>query len=146
MALPSVTIGGNTVGPGYSGGLGPATTIMNPGIQPGVITGGSLVMPQTTYAQPTYTTSYAAAPTYTTGTYTTVQPAAVAAVDVNRDGKADYIVAGSDVNRDGIPDAIEQPAVQYTTMAPMTSYVQAAPQTYTTMQAPAVQYAQPTLP
>merc|ERR1719217_1626976 len=94
--------------------------------------GGSVVMPQTTYAQPTYTTSYAAAPaatTYTTmaapTTYTTMAaPAAAAAVDVNADGRADYIVAGSDFNRDGIPDAIEQPAVQYTTMAPMTSYVQ----------------------
>jgi len=143
MALPSVTIGGNTVGPGYSGGMGPATTIMNPGIQPGVITGGSLVMPQTTYAaQPTYTTSYAAQPTYTTGTYTTVQPAAVAAVDVNRDGKADYIVAGSDVNRDGIPDAMEAP-VTYTTAAPTytTSYAAAPTTTYA---APTTTYAAPT--
>merc|ERR1719446_1942794 len=75
-----------------------------------------------------------------TTTYTTAAPMAATAVDVNRDGRADYVVAGTDINRDGIPDAMEAPittTTYVTQAAPMTSV--AAPISYgtsTVMQAP----------
>lgn len=135
MALPSVTIGGNTAQ-------------MNPGIQY-----GSIVMPQTTYAAqpttlaaapmttyaaaPTYTTptmvapemSYAA-PTYATTTYASAPAYTTTAVDVNRDGRADYVVAGTDFNRDGVVDAVQAP-IMTSYAAPPTTYTQGAP-TYMT--------------
>lgn len=38
----------------------------------------------------------------------TVFPGAAVAIDLNRDGKADFILAGVDLNRDGIPDFLQQ--------------------------------------
>lgn len=132
MALPSVTIGGNT-------------QYMNPGIQVGAIGvpayGGSVMMPQTTtsyaapavtsYAQPamSYGTSVVmSAPAYTT----TAAPTAVSEVFA---GGREYIVAGTDANRDGIPDAVERPVTTaYVSQAPAVAY--AAPALTTTAALP----------
>merc|ERR1719163_1363818 len=64
-----------------------------------------------------------------TTTYTTAAPMAETAVDVNRDGRADYVVTGTDINRDGIPDAMEQAPVTttYVTQAPAVTTSYAAP-------------------
>lgn len=121
MALPSVTIGGNT-------------QYMNYGIQPGTISyGGSLVMPQTAYAAPM--TTYGTSTVMPATTYTTAAPMAATAIDVNRDGRADYVVAGTDINRDGIPDAMETPVT--------TTYVTQAPAVTTSYAAPTTTYAVP---
>ena len=117
MALPSVTIGGNT-------------QYMNPGIQPGTISyGGSVMMPQIAYG------GYAAAPMTTYGTstvmpqttYTTAAPvttyaAPMAAETIVQPGGGSYVVAGTDFNRDGIPDAMETPVT--TTYVTQASLVQ----------------------
>jgi len=87
---------------------------------PGGFVGGSVMMPQTTYMQPAVMPSYGGSMVMPTTSYTTMAaPMTTTAVDVNRDGRADYVVTGTDFNRDGIPDAMERPVTTtYVTQAP----------------------------